>query len=304
MSSAANVYLPIETSVIRDADNQNYQLKVNSDGSVNTTSSQAAAKVTVTGTISSAYVSGLAQVNTAVSEGHNTFSAFIAPSNFTGSLFWVWSIDGATWYPLFTQRTDAFGSAPYSTVAFSASSATQDVVGTIPKNAAYIGVICSPYSSGSVTITLSASSGIAAQIVSTQTQLLDGVARVGFTATAGITFVESITPVSANQTITGPARLTFNTSINTAWSSSSGYGSSFRAIAGADVVGTIYVEFSNNSIDWYPVTGGSVTLAQFGGSGLFGGYVEVPVVGLYMRAKLTNGNSGQAKAYLSSILVG
>ena len=53
---------------------------------------------------------------------------------------------------------------------------------------------------------------------------------------------------------------------------------------------------------YYPVA--SVALTQIGGAGNFGAYLEAPIVEATMRARLVNGASNQANAYLTTKMLG
>ena len=45
-------------------------------------------------------------------------------------------------------------------------------------------------------------------------------------------------------------------------------------------------------------------IAQIGGAGNFGAYLEAPIVEATMRARLVNGASNQANAYLTTKMLG
>jgi len=104
-------------------------------------------------------------------------------------------------------------------------------------------------------------------------------------------------------TITGAAKTTFATSSGTQLNASTSYGDKFAAAAGADVTGTLIIDASPDSgTTYYPVA--SVALAQIGGTGNFGAYLEVPIVEATMRARLVNGASNQTRAYLTTKMLG
>ena len=133
--------------------------------------------------------------------------------------------------------------------------------------------------------------------------LLTSAARVGFMARHAIWTRESTTPVNANLTITGAAKTTFATSSGTALNTITSYGDKFAASAGANVVGTLVIDASPDSgTTYYPVA--SVALTQIGGAGNFGAYLETPIVEATMRARLVNGASNQANAYLTTKMLG
>lgn len=133
-------------------------------------------------------------------------------------------------------------------------------------------------------------------------QLLASIVRTGFMARAAVWTRESTTPVNANLTITGAAKTTFATSSGTALNTATSYGDKFAAAAGANVVGTLVIDASPDSgATYYPVA--SVTLAQ-ASNGNFGAYLETPIVEATMRARLVNGASNQANAYLTTKMLG
>ena len=127
--------------------------------------------------------------------------------------------------------------------------------------------------------------------------------RACFTARSAVWTQESTTPVNANLTITGAAKTTFATSSGTALNAATSYGDKFAAAAGANVVGTLVIDASPDSgTTYYPVA--SVALTQIGGAGNFGAYLETPIVEATMRARLVNGASNQANAYLTTKMLG
>ena len=78
--------------------------------------------------------------------------------------------------------------------------------------------------------------------------MLTSAARVGFMARSGVWTRESTTPVNANLTITGAAKTTFATSSGTALNTITSYGDKFAASAGANVVGTLVIDASPDSV--------------------------------------------------------
>lgn len=133
--------------------------------------------------------------------------------------------------------------------------------------------------------------------------LLASTVRAGFTARSAVWTRESTTPVNADLTITGAAKTTFATSSGTALSTATSYGDKFAAAAGANVVGTLIIDASPDSgTTYYPVA--SVALTQIGGTGNFGAYLETPIIEATMRARLVNGASNQANAYLTTKMLG
>ena len=133
--------------------------------------------------------------------------------------------------------------------------------------------------------------------------LLASTVRAGFMARSAVWTRESTTPVNANLTITGAAKTTFATSSGTALNTATSYGDKFAAAAGANVVGTLIIDASPDSgTTYYPVA--SVALTQIGGTGNFGAYLETPIIEATMRARLVNGASNQANAYLTTKMLG
>ena len=134
-------------------------------------------------------------------------------------------------------------------------------------------------------------------------QLLASTVRAGFVARSAVWTRESTTPVNANLTITGAAKTTFATSSGTTLNTATSYGDKFSAAAGANVVGTLIIDASPDSgTTYYPVA--SVALTQIGGTGNFGAYLETPIIEATMRARLVNGASNQANAYLTTKMLG
>ena len=58
----------------------------------------------------------------------------------------------------------------------------------------------------------------------------------------------------------------------------------------------------DNGTTYYPVA--SIALTQIGGAGNFGAYLETPIIEATMRARLVNGASNQANAYLTTKMLG
>ena len=174
----------------------------------------------------------------------------------------------------------------------------------IPVGATHIKVKPSSVTSGSVDVKLYLGEYAAYQIALRRgVSLLSGTARAGFTARSAVWTRESTTPVNANLTITGAAKTTFATSSGTALNAATSYGDKFAASAGANVVGTLIIDASPDSgTTYYPVA--SVALTQIGGAGNFGAYLETPIVEATMRARLVNGASNQANAYLTTKMLG
>ena len=174
----------------------------------------------------------------------------------------------------------------------------------VPVGATYIKLKPTSVTSGNVDVKLYlGESGINNVSIRGIVQLLAGTARAGFTARSAVWTRESTTPVNADLTITGAAKTTFATSSGTALNAATSYGDKFAAAAGANVVGTLVIDASPDSgTTYYPVA--SVALTQIGGAGNFGAYLETPIVEATMRARLVNGASNQANAYLTTKMLG
>ena len=189
--------------------------------------------------------------------------------------------------------------------AFSVSANTSSFyVFEIPAGATHIKLKPSSVTSGNVAAKLYLGESTPHQVsIRGGVQMIASIARVGFMARAAVWTRESTTPVNANLTITGAAKTTFATSSGTVLNTATSYGDKFAAAAGADVVGTLIIDASPNSgTTYYPVA--SVALTQIGGAGNFGAYLETAIVEATMRARLVNGASNQANAYLTTKMLG
>ena len=184
------------------------------------------------------------------------------------------------------------------------ASATNFCVFEIPSGATHIKLKLTSATSGTVQVKLYLGESEPHQItIRGGVSLLAGTARAGFTARSAVWTRESTTPVNANLTITGAAKTTFATASGTALNAATSYGDKFAAAAGANVVGTLVIDASPDSgTTYYPVA--SVALTQTGGTGNFGAYLETPIVEATMRARLVNGASNQANAYLTTKMLG
>ena len=174
----------------------------------------------------------------------------------------------------------------------------------IPVGATHIKLKSTTVTSGSVAVKLYLGESAVHQVSIRGGVLIQaGNTRIGFTARSAVWTRESTTPVNANLTITGAAKTTFATSSGTALNAATSYGDKFAAAAGANVVGTLIIDASPDSgTTYYPVA--SVALTQIGGTGNFGAYLETPIVEATMRARLVNGASNQANAYLTTKMLG
>jgi len=196
-----------------------------------------------------------------------------------------------------------FSGAVYGSISLSAN--TQGFYTfDIPSGATDVKLKLLTRASGSVALNLYASTGNISQVSLRGNAILgSGTSRAGFMARSAVWTRESTTPVNANLTITGAAKTTFATSSGTALNTATSYGDKFAAAAGADVTGTLIIDASPDSgTTYYPVA--SVALAQIGGTGNFGAYLEVPIVEATMRARLVNGASNQTRAYLTTKMLG
>ena len=174
----------------------------------------------------------------------------------------------------------------------------------IPSGATAVKLKLLTRASGSVAVNLYTSTGNISQVSLRGNAILGAsTSRVGFMARPAIWTRESTTPVNANLTITGAAKTTFATSSGAALNTATSYGDKFAAAAGANVVGTLIIDASPDSgTTYYPVA--SIALTQIGGTGNFGAYLETPIIEATMRARLVNGASNQANAYLTTKMLG
>lgn len=242
-----------------------------------------------------------AYVEIAVPENYKTASAIFTDGNISGSFEIQCSFDGATFRSLTGKRVDVSNDAAASW-SFTGSNLTGKAYQvSLPSGITHVRLACTAYTSGSSTgkIILSEASSVNFVTCNLQT----GTARVGFMAHAATWTRESTTPVNAGLTITGAAKSTFINSSGNALSNSLSYGDKFSAAAGANVAGTLIIDASPDSgTTYYPVA--SVALTQIGGAGNFGAYLETPIIEATMRARLVNGASNQANAYLTTKMLG
>lgn len=241
-----------------------------------------------------------------VTPGMTSVSADITTTSgtFSGTLQLGYSpdsTDGAngTWIVLSGRSSSATSGAAISTLV----SGTQSIRADIPANATWVRLICSSFTTGPFTGILAIGASASSGLVTLASPIPAGIARVGFMANAAVWTRESTTPVNATQTITGASKTTFNSSSGAALASSTSYGRAFAAAAGADVAGTLVIDASPDSgTTWYPVA--SIALAQIGGSGNFGAYIETAICEANMRARLVNGGTNQSRAYLTTRMLG
>ena len=242
-----------------------------------------------------------AHVEIAVPADYKTASAIFTDGNVSGTFEIQCSFDGTIFRPLTGKRVDTSNDSAVSW-AFTGSSLTGKAYQvSLPSGITHVRLACTAYTSGSSTGKIILSEASSVNFVTCTLQSSNS--RVGFMVRATTWTRESTTPVNANLTITGAAKSTFLSSSGQAIASLSAYGDKFAAAAGADVVGTLIIDASPNSgTTYYPVA--SMALTQIGGSGNFGAYLETPIIEATMRARLVNGASNQANAYLTTKMLG
>lgn len=205
-------------------------------------------------------------------------------------------------------RTISFCTANFSGSVYGSLSTGANTSGfyvfEIPVGATSIKLKLISVTSGSVAVKLYLGESTVHQVsLRGGVSLTASTARAGFMARSAVWTRESTTPVNANLTITGAAKTTFATSSGTTLNTATSYGDKFAAAAGANVVGTLIIDASPDSgTTYYPVA--SVALTQIGGTGNFGAYLETPIIEATMRARLVNGASNQANAYLTTKMLG
>ena len=247
-----------------------------------------------------------AYIEVAITEGYKTVEAWCNSGNFSGTLSLTFSFDGGTTYPSGTysisKRMD--DRTTTNSLVFTGSGIeAKSLRASVPICATHVRFVVSAYTSGSANVTIAQSETPYVVQVNADAVLGSGTNRIGFMARAAVWTRESTTPVNANLTITGAAKTTFATSSGTALNTSTSYGDKFAAAAGANVVGTLIIDASPDSgTTYYPVA--SVALTQIGGAGNFGAYLETPIIEATMRARLVNGASNQANAYLTTKMLG
>lgn len=240
----------------------------------------------------------------AIPTGYKTAEAWLTTGNLSASVVIFFSFDGGSTYPAqgTAKRLDT-ASAVNGLVIAGTNVVGKAIRATIPVGATHARVGVSAYTSGSSDAVIALTGAAHTIQVTADAVLGSSVARAGFMARPGTWTRESTTPVNATLSITGAAKTTFNTSSGTALNTSTSYGDKFAAAAGADVAGTLVIDASPDSgTTWYPVT--SIALAQVGVSGNFGAYLETPICEATMRARLVNGVTNQARAYLTTRMLG
>lgn len=240
----------------------------------------------------------------AIPTGYKTAEAWLTTGNLSASVVIFFSFDGGSTYPAqgTAKRLDT-ASAVNGLVIAGTNVVGKAIRATIPVGATHARVGVSAYTSGSSDAVIALTGAAHTIQVTADAVLGSSTARAGFMAAPGVWTRESTTPVNATLSITGAAKTTFNTSSGTALNTSTSYGDKFAAAAGADVAGTLVIDASPDSgTTWYPVT--SIALAQVGVSGNFGAYLETPICEATMRARLVNGVTNQARAYLTTRMLG
>ena len=224
-------------------------------------------------------------------------------ASFSGSLTLGYSPNSTNgtdgdWFVL-NGRNPSLGTVPNTTIF----SGTQSLRADIPVSATYVRALCSAYTTGPFSAVIAAGSDSTSGVVALSTPLIAGSNRIGFMARPGTWTRESTTPVNATLSITGAAKTTYNTATGVAFNTATSYGDKFCAAAGADVAGTLIIDASPDSgTTWYPVD--SKALAQVGGAGNFGAYIETAICEATMRGRLVNGATNQARAYLTTRMLG
>lgn len=256
--------------------------------------------LTNTGTIGS--ISGGATL--AIPTGYKTAEAWLTTGNLSASVVIFFSFDGGSTYPAqgTAKRLDT-ASAVNGLVITGTNVVGKAIRATIPVGATHARVGVSAYTSGSSDAVIALTGAAHTMQVTADAVLGSSVARAGFMARPGTWTRESTTPVNANQIISGAAKTTYSASSGTSFAASNSYGDKFAAAAGSDVAGTLVIDASPDSgTTWYPVA--SIALAQVGGSGNFGAYLETPICEATMRARLVNGASNQTRAFLTTRMLG
>lgn len=247
-----------------------------------------------------------AYVEVAISDGYKTVEAWCASGNLSATLAIIFSFDGGTTYHSGTYGTSKRMDTPSNTntLTFTGNAIeAKSLRASVPIGATHARLLVFTYTSGLANVVVAQSETAYTVSVNADAQLAAGTARVGFMARPAVWTRESTTPVNANLTITGAAKTTFATSSGTALNTATSYGDKFAAAAGANVTGTLIIDASPDSgTTYYPVA--SIALSQVGGTGNFGAYLETPIIEATMRARLVNGASNQANAYLTTKMLG
>ena len=240
----------------------------------------------------------------AIPTGYKTAEAWLTTGNLSASVVIFFSFDGGSTYPAqgTAKRLDT-ASAVNGLVIAGTNVVGKAIRAAIPVGATHARVGVSAYTSGSSDAVIALTGAAHTIQVTADAVLGSSTARAGFMARPGTWTRESTTPVNANQIISGAAKTTYNSSSGAAFAASNSYGDKFAAAAGSDVAGTLVIDASPDSgTTWYPVA--SIALAQVGGSGNFGAYLETPICEATMRARLVNGGTNQTRAFLTTRMLG
>lgn len=240
----------------------------------------------------------------AIPTGYKTAEAWLTTGNLSASVVIFFSFDGGSTYPAqgTAKRLDT-ASAVNGLVITGTNVVGKAIRATIPVGATHARVGVSAYTSGSSDAVIALTGAAHTMQVTADAVLGSSTARAGFMARPGTWTRESTTPVNANQIISGAAKTTYNSSSGAAFAASNSYGDKFAAAAGSDVPGTLVIYDSPDSgSTLYPVA--SIALAQVGGAGNYGAYLEAPISEATMMAKLINGASNQTRAFLTTRMLG
>ena len=246
------------------------------------------------------------ELTIAVPEGYKTCEAWLTDGNLSASVVISFSMNGGVSYSVGTFSTAKRLDTATITNGLSLTGtnvADKVMRVSLPAATTHVKLMLSAYTSGSSNAVIAISGDAYTQQVTADCVLSSSTARAGFIARPGVWTRESTTPVNAALSITGAAKTTYNTATGVAFNTAASYGDKFCAAAGADVAGTLIIDASPDSgTTWYPVA--SIALAQVGGAGNFGAYIETAICEATMRGRLVNGATNQARAYLTTRMLG
>lgn len=134
--------------------------------------------------------------------------------------------------------------------------------------------------------------------VSGSVALSAAINRIGFTAGHGIWYDDSSTALGASATFTGTSRDATATATATVFASASTMGSEVRALAEADVAGTLWIEASRDNTTWRRVKE-QATATLAGGNHVAELYYRP--AWRYWRVGYTNGATAQARLTLGTM---
>lgn len=135
-------------------------------------------------------------------------------------------------------------------------------------------------------------------MVASSVALGTSVSRAGYFAAHGIWYDDSSTALAANATFTGTARDAAAAATASAFSSVSVYAQEVRAMAEADVAGTLWLDASRDGTTWRRVR--SVAMVAVAGGG-FAAEILYRPAWRWWRIGYTNGPAVQARFTLGSI---